>query len=199
MRLAAVLHDLVPDATQVQATLALLVLQHSRRDARARDGRLVTLAHQDRSLWHQDEIRAGLELVAGLQPDEGYADELRLQARIAAEHAGAPTAAATDWTAIADHYATLEARTGSTVVRLNRAVAVAEARGPRAGLALLSGLDDVLRDNHRLAAVRADLAHRSGDIELARASYREALDRCTNEVERAHLQARLAEIRTPDR
>jgi RNA polymerase sigma-70 factor (ECF subfamily) len=194
VRLAAVLHDLVPDATQVQATLALLVLHHSRRDARARHGRLVTLAHQDRSLWHQDEIRAGLALVAGLRPDEGYAEDLRLQALIAAEHAQAPTAAATDWTAIAGHYATLEARTGSAVVRLNRAVAVAEAQGPQAGLALLSGLDGVLRDNHRVAAVRADLAQRSGDIELARASYREALDLCTNEVERAHLHARLAEI-----
>ena len=172
MRLAAVLHDLVPDATQVRATLALLLLQHSRRDARQRHGRLVTLADQDRSMWHHDEMRTGLALVAGLQPDEGYAEELRLQALIAAEHARAPTAAATDWTAIAGHYADLEARTGSAIVRLNRAVAVAEVEGPRAGLALLAGLDDVLPDNHRVAAVRADLARRAGDIELARASYR---------------------------
>jgi RNA polymerase sigma-70 factor (ECF subfamily) len=199
VRLAAVLHDLVPDATQVRATLALLLLQHSRRDARERHGRLVTLADQDRSMWHHDEVRTGLAFVAGLQPDEGYAEELRLQALIAAEHARAPTAAATDWTAIAGHYATLEARTGSAIVRLNRAVAVAEARGPRAGLALLAGLDDVLRDNHRVAAVRAEFAQRAGDIELARASYRKALDLCTNEVERAHLHARLAEIQTPDR
>ena len=68
VRLAAVLHDLVPDAAQVRATLALLLLQHSRRDARQRDGRLVTLADQDRSLWHHDEIRAGLALAAGLRP-----------------------------------------------------------------------------------------------------------------------------------
>jgi len=191
VRLAALLHELVPDAPQAQAMLALLVLQHSRRDARQRDGRLVTLADQDRSRWHHDEIRIGLGVAAGVQPGEGYAEELRLQALIAAEHARAPTAAATDWIAIADHYAGLEALTGSAIVRLNRAVAVAEARGPRAGLALLSGLDDLLPGSHRLAAVRADLAHRAGDVDAARASYRQAIELCANEAERAHLTGRL--------
>jgi RNA polymerase sigma-70 factor, ECF subfamily len=199
VRLAAVLHDLVPDAAQVQALLALLVLQHSRRDARERHGRLVTLADQDRSRWRPDERRAGLALVAGLQPADGYAEELRLQALIAAEHARASTAAATDWTAIAGHYATLEARTGSAIVRLNRAVAVAEAQGPRPGLALLVGLDDVLRGNHRVAAVRAELAHRAGDIELARVSLSNALALCTNDAESAHLRARLDDIQALDR
>ena len=198
VRLAAVLHDLVPAATQVRALLALVVLQHSRRDARLRHGRLVTLADQDRSMWHHDEIRAGLRLAAGLQPVDGYAEELRLQALIAAEHARAPTAAATDWTAIAGHYATLEARTGSAIVRLNRAVAVAEVHGPRAGLALLAGLEDVLRDNHRVATVRAELAQRVGDLDLARTSYRKAIDLCANDVERAHLSTRLEAIHTPD-
>ena len=197
VRLAVVLHDLVPDATQVQAMLALLLLQHARRDARQRHGRLVTLADQDHSLWHQDEIRAGLGLAARLQPLEGYAEGLRLQALIAAEHARAPTAAATDWTAIATLYATLEARTGSAIVRLNRAVAVAEVQGPRAGLDVLAGLDDILRDNHRVAAVRAELARRVGDVELAHASYRKAIDLCSNDVERAHLMARLDAIHPP--
>jgi len=174
VRLAAVLRDLVPDAPQVRATLALVLLHHSRRDARQRQGHLVTLADQDRSMWRHDEIRAGLALAAGLSPDEGYAEQLRLQALIAAEHARAPTAAATDWNAIAGHYADLEARTGSAIVRLNRAVAVAEVEGPRAGLALIAGLDEVLRDNHRVAAVRAELARRVGDTELARTSYRKA-------------------------
>lgn len=199
VRLAAVLHDLVPDAPQVRAVRALLLLQHSRRDARERHGRLVALAEQDRSMWRHDEIRAGLGLVGGLRPAEGYADELRLQALIAAEHARAPVAEATDWAAIAGHYATLEARTGSAIVRLNRAVAVAEARGPRAGLALLAELDDILRDSHRLAAVRGELAHRAGDTELARASYRTALELCANEVEHAHLSARLVEVEAPGR
>jgi RNA polymerase sigma-70 factor (ECF subfamily) len=158
----------------------------------------VTLADQDRSVWHGDEVRAGLGLVAGLRPVEGYAEELRLQALIAAEHARAPSSAATDWAAIAGHYAALEAETGSAIVRLNRAVAVAEAQGPRAGLALLTGLDDVLRDNHRVAAVTADLARRAGDPDLARTSYRRAIGLCTNDVERAHLQARLAAIDTRD-
>jgi RNA polymerase sigma-70 factor (ECF subfamily) len=197
VRLAVILHDLVPDATQVRATLALVLLQHSRRDARQRHGRLVTLADQDRSMWHHDEIPAGLELADGLAPDVGYAEELRLQALIAAEHARAPSAQATDWATIARHYATLEARSGSAIVRLNRAVAVAEAEGPRAGLALLAGLDDVLRDNHRVAAVRAELARRVGDTELARASYRTAISLCPNDVERAHLRAQLDTISNP--
>jgi RNA polymerase sigma-70 factor (ECF subfamily) len=175
-----------------------LLLHHSRRDARQRQGHLVTLADQDRSMWRHDEIRAGLALAAGLSPDEGYAEQLRLQALIAAEHARAPTAAATDWNAIAGHYADLEARTGSAIVRLNRAVAVAEVEGPRAGLALIAGLDEVLRDNHRVAAVRAELARRVGDAELARISYRKAIGLCSNDVERTHLRARLDAIHTPD-
>jgi RNA polymerase sigma-70 factor (ECF subfamily) len=201
VRLATVLHDLVPDATQVRALLALLVLQHSRRDARQRDGRLVTLADQDRSMWHHAEIQAGLALVVGLQPDNEYAEELRLQALIAAEHARAPTAAATNWTAIAGHYAELEVRTGSAIVRLNRAVAVAEAQGPQAALALLAGLEGVLGGNYRVAAVRADVAQRAGDLDLARAAYRTAIDLCPNDVERTHLRARFDALNAsgPDR
>lgn len=194
VELAAVLHQLVPDAPQVRALLSLLLLQHSRRDARVHDGRLVTLADQDRARWHHDEIRTGLELVGSLRRGQGYAEELRLQARIAAEHARAPTAGATDWRAVADTYAHLEALTGSAIVRLNRAVAVAEADGPEAGLALLAELDGALPESHRLAAVRGELAHRAGDTDLAIASFRLALDRCTNDVERAHLQAQLSAI-----
>lgn len=197
VRLGALLHGLVPDAPQVRAMLALLVLQHSRRDARQRDGRLVTLIDQDRSRWHHDEIRAGLGLAAGLEPGEGYAEELRLQALIAAEHARAPTAAATDWSAIAGHYAALEALTGSAIVRLNRAVAVAEAEDPRAGLDLLAALDTVLPDSHRVAAVRAELAQRVGDLDIARTSYRRAIDLCANEVERDHLRAQLEALPPP--
>lgn len=199
VRLAAVLHDLVSDAGQVQVLLALLLLHHSRRDARQRHGRLVTLADQDRSLWRHDEIRLGLGLLAGVQPDEGYVEELRLQALIAAEHARAPTSAETNWTAIAGHYAVLEARTGSPIVRLNRAIAVAEDQGPRAGLDLLSGLDEALPGNHRVAAVRAEFARRLGDIDLARVSYDEALELCANEVERAHLRDQLDELPAVDR
>ena len=195
VRLAAVLHELIPDAAQVRAMRALVILQHARRAARQHDGRLVTLADQDRATWYQDEIRAGLALAAGLEPVDGYAEELRLQALIAAEHARAPTAGATDRTAIARHYADLEARTGSAIVRLNRAVAVAEAESPRHGLDLLAGLDELLGDNHRFAAVRADLAQRVGDLDLARDSYRRAIELCANDVERTYLRARLEAIR----
>jgi RNA polymerase sigma-70 factor, ECF subfamily len=193
VRLAAVLNGLIPDVAQGRALHALLLLQHSRRDARVRDGCLVTLGDQDRSTWHHDEIRVGLELINQLQSADGYAEELRLQALIAAEHAKAPTAKATNWTAIVGYYAALEAQTGSAVVRLNRAVAVAEAEGPQAGLALLTGLDHVLVDSHRLAAVRGDLAHRAGQVELAVASYRRAIELCSNEVECAYLTKRLSE------
>lgn len=198
VQLADVLHELLPDAPQATALLALLTLQHSRRDAREVGGHLVTLADQDRSKWHRSELGYGLALAAGLDPTDGYGEELRLQALIAAAHAEAVAAAGTDWVAIAAHYADLEHLTGSAVVRLNRAVAVAEADGPEAGLRILAGLDDVLAGNHRVAAVRAELARRSGDLDLARAEYRRALDLCPNDVERAHLGARLASLDAPD-
>jgi RNA polymerase sigma-70 factor (ECF subfamily) len=197
VRLARVLHNLVPDAPQVRALLALLLLQHSRRDARQQHGRLVTLADQDRSRWRGDEIAAGLVLVGVLQPDQGYAEELRVQALIAAEHTRAATAEATDWTAIAEHYAALEALTGSPVVRLNRAVAVGEAHNPQAGLALLSGLDEALPGNHRVPAVRAALARHAGDIPLARRNYQTAIELCDNDIETAHLQHQLDTLPTP--
>ncbi len=200
VRLALVLRDLVPEAPQVRALLAVVLFHHSRRDARLSEDRqgeenghrhLVTLADQDRSTWHRDEIEAGLTLVAALEPGSGYAEELRLQALIAAEHGRAETAAATDWAAIADRYGELEALTGSAIVRLNRAVAVAEADGPRKGLAIMAGLDDALPNNHRVAAVRAELARRVGNTDLAIASYRRALALCVNDVEHAHLQTQL--------
>ncbi len=194
VNLAAILHHLMPKADQAQALLALLLLQHSRRDARERHGLLVTLPDQDRSTWRRDEIEAGATLVATLRPGDGYGEELRLQALIAAEHATAPSSADTDWETIADIYTQLEVHTGSAVVRLNRAVAVAEVSTPRAGLDLLADLDDRLPNNHRLFAVRANLANRAGDIDLARVSFQVAIDRCSNTVERAHLKAELSTL-----
>jgi len=189
VELAAILHGLVSDAPQARALYALLLLQHARRDARVRSGRLVSLSDQDRSLWFDDELSAGMELVASLTSTEGYAEELRLQGLIACEHVRASTAEDTDWSVVASHYLRLEALTGSPVVTLNRAVAVAESEGAQAGLAILSGLDRALPHNHRLPSVRAELARRAGNIDLARASYDQALGRCTNDVERAHLVA----------
>ena len=187
VELAALLHRLVPDMPQTRALHALLALQHARRDARVAEGRLVTLAEQDRSRWHRAELDAGIRLVEAMTPTDGYAEELRLQGLIAAEHARAATPEETDWSAIAEHYQTLEVLTGSPVVRLNRAVAIAERDDARAGLAILDSLDDALPRNHRLHAVRAELARRAGDTELARGSYDRALELCSNDAERAHI------------
>lgn len=195
VELAAVLHRVTPDSPQVRALYALVLLQHARRDARVgTDGGLVPLADQDRTRWRHDEIGVALRLLDDMAPADGYAEELRLQALIAAEHARVPTAAGTDWTAIAARYAELEALSRSAIVRLNRAVAVAEAQDPRAGLALLVGLDDLLGDDHRLHAVRGELAFRAGRFRVAEASFRAAVDRCGNTVERAHLGTRLAAV-----
>jgi RNA polymerase sigma-70 factor (ECF subfamily) len=197
VRLARILHDRLPAAPQVRATLALLLLQHARRAARQVSGRLVTLPDQDRSLWRHDEIEEGLALLDGFAPADGLAEEFRLQALIAAEHAGTREAARTRWDRIAALYAELDARTGSPIVRLNRAVAVAEADGPDAALDLLAPLVDVLSDDHRYATVRAELEHRAGDDEQAAAWFRTAIALCTNDVERSHLSHRLAALDHP--
>ncbi|WP_460361628.1 RNA polymerase sigma factor [Actinotalea caeni] len=183
-------------APSVRALLALMLLQHSRRDARVdAAGDLVLLADQDRSRWRTDEIEEGVALLASLPSGlAGRAEELRLQAVIAARHATSPHPDATDWGAIAGDYARLERITGSPVVRLNRAVAVAEADGPHAGLALLERLDELLPASHRLPAVRGELLARAGDVEAARAAFALAIERCRHEAELAHLRRRLASL-----
>jgi len=122
--------------------------------------------------------------------ERALAAEYVLQALIAAEHARAPTAADTDWLTIADYYRQLEELTGSPVVRLNRAVAVAEAGDLAHGLALLDGLDDRLPHTHRLPAVRGELLARAARHTEAAAAYELAIERCANDPEREQLQAR---------
>jgi RNA polymerase sigma-70 factor (ECF subfamily) len=199
IRLARLLAELLErrgePAPGVVSLLALMILQHSRRDARvSADGRLVLLAEQDRSAWHHDEISEGMALLSSVPVGTGRAEELRVQAVIAARHASAVHPDGTDWSAIAADYERLERLTGSPVVRLNRAVAVAEADGPRAGLALLHGLDEMLPHSHRLPAVRGELLARAGDVEAARAALQLAIDRCRHDAELAHLRGRLAEL-----
>jgi predicted RNA polymerase sigma factor len=175
----------------------LMLLQHSRRDARVNThGRLVLLADQDRSRWHADEIARALELLTPLvgAPLTGAARSYQLQALLAAEHAIASTAAETNWARIAALYAELERHTGSPVVRLNRAVAVAEAENPLAGLALLDGLEGPLDGNHRLPATRAELQRRAGRTSEAREAYEDAIAMCGNDVERESLQERWLEL-----
>jgi RNA polymerase sigma-70 factor (ECF subfamily) len=193
IRLVRVLRSVLPAdlaaAADLDALLALMLIQHSRRDARLQDGQLVLLPDQDRSRWRHDEIAEALSLLTPLAaaPSTPYL----LQALIAAEHAIAPTATATDWPRIAGWYAELERLTGSPVVRLNRAVAVAEADGPDAGLRLLDGLE---LPGHRLPAARAELLTRAGRTDEAAAAYDVAIGLCGNDVERAHLVQRRARL-----
>lgn len=193
IRLVRVLRSLLPEEyagrLDLDALLALMLLQHSRRDARVAGGRLVLLPEQDRRLWHHDEIVEAMSLLQPwlTAPSTAYL----LQALIAAEHAVAPRAVDTDWRRIAGRYAELEALTGSPVVRLNRAVAVAELDGPIAGLMLLDGLD---LPGHRLPGVRAELQARAGLRDEAGRSFDEAIACCDNEAERAHLTGRRAAL-----
>lgn len=189
IRLGYLLGELLPGHDEIVALLALMVLQHARRDARVDDaGRLVLLADQDRTRWRHDEIARGRELLDGLGPP---ASEYHLQALIAAEHTAA---AGTDWTRVAGLYAELERRTGSPVVRLNRAVAVSEAGSPEAALALLEGLDSALPANHQLPAVRAEVLLRLGRGAEAAAAFDAALALAGSDVERAHLLRRRATL-----
>ena len=192
IRLVRVVRDLCPGEPAIKALLALMLLQHSRRDARVGpDGRLVLLADQDRGRWRRDDIDEGLALLADpvlTGPVSPVAASYALQARIAAEHAGAARPEDTRWDRIVGHYDLLLRLGGSPSARLARAVAVAEASGPEAGLAALEGIE--IPGSHRVAAVRAELQSRCGDVAAAQASYDEAIAACRNDAERAHLIAR---------
>jgi RNA polymerase sigma-70 factor (ECF subfamily) len=173
-----------------------MLLHHARSGARVgADGELVLLEAQDRSRWDAGMIGQALPLVdraLTLRPPPGpYA----LQAAIAAVHAQAPRAEATDWRQIALLYDALGRVLPTPVVTLNRAVAVAMADGPAAGLALIDALaaSGSLDDYHLLHAARADLLRREGRAAEAAASYARALELATNEAERRFLAGRLAE------
>ncbi len=208
VRLVRLVARLLPEHDVLRALLALVLLQHSRRDARTDDtGRPVLLPDQDRTRWYTGEITEALAILQSLVSDdvarsradaggepESRLEQYLLQALIAAEHAIAADAASTRWDVITTYYDRLEALTGSPVVRLNRAVAVAERDGPAAGLALLEGLDSDLPHSHRLAGVRAELLVRAGDPAAARRWFDEAVERCGNEVERQYLRARRDEV-----
>ncbi|HEY7815955.1 MAG TPA: DUF6596 domain-containing protein, partial [Nakamurella sp.] len=171
----------------------LLLLHHARRPARARaDGSLVPLADQDRGLWRRDLIVEGVAVLqAALARDR--LGEYQAQAAIAALHADAPTAQETDWVQIVEWYDELARLTDSPVVRLNRAVAVGEADGPRAGLAALAALDDSLP---RHDAVAAYLHERDGDLATAARMYADAAHKAPNLAERDHLTRQAARLNT---
>ncbi|GAA1010672.1 RNA polymerase subunit sigma-24 [Acrocarpospora pleiomorpha] len=190
--LAHTLRELIPDDPEVTGLLALMTLHHARRDARTGPhGELVRLPDQNRSLWHHDEIDIGLHLIHQTSVRPG---PYLTQAAIAAEHASAAHAEDTDWHSIALLYGELERLTGSAVVRLNRAVALAEAEGPEAGLSLLSDLDAALPYHHLLPATRAELLRRLGRAEDALTQYGKALALVGNDAERAFLLSRRDEL-----
>lgn len=191
IRLVRVVLGLRPDEPVLLALLALTLFQHSRRDARVDDGGLVLLADQDRTRWHHDEIDEAVRLLrspALAGPVTPQTASYAMQARIAAEHALAPTPAETRWDRIVRLYDLLLTVAPTPSARLARAVAVAEDGGPAAGLAALEGIE--IPSSHRVAAVRADLLAREGSADAARAAYDQAIAACRNEVERAHLEAR---------
>jgi RNA polymerase sigma-70 factor (ECF subfamily) len=198
IRLARVVHVLLPEEPEPAGLLALMLLQHSRRAARVGEaGELVLLEAQDRSRWDSAAIGQALPLVERAltlrRPPGPYA----LQAAIAAVHAGAARAEDTDWPQIALLYAELANVLPSPVVTLNRAVAIAMANGPAAGLALVDALANggALDDYHLLHAARAGLLRQQGRLAEAAGAYERALELATNEPERTFLAARIAECR----
>ncbi|WP_091056514.1 RNA polymerase sigma factor [Micromonospora humi] len=192
IRLARQLATVV-DHPEVAGLLALMLLHHARRASRTGpDGDLVPLADQDRRRWDTGLIAEGVEILqTALSRDR--LGEFQAQAAVAALHADAPTAAETDWVQIVEWYDELVRLTDSPVVRLNRAVAVGEADGPRAGLAALAALDDTLP---RHTAAAAYLHERDGDWSTAARLYAEAARRATNLAERDHLTRQAARLNT---
>jgi RNA polymerase sigma factor (sigma-70 family) len=193
IRLGRLLATLAPREPEVHGLLALMQLQASRVAARVGpSGEAVLLRDQDRSRWDATLIAAGLASLARASGNGPYT----VQAEIAACHASAPSVPETDWVRIAALYFDLASVTGSPVVELNRAVALAEAYGPAAGLALVDSLteslagDPALRDYHLLPSVRGDLLERLGRTAEAAAEFERAAALATNEQERALLRRR---------
>jgi len=195
IRLARTLAQLMPDEPEALALLALMLLHAARVDARVdAAGDLVPLEEQDRTRWDRETIEEGVSLLdAALR--RGRPGPYQVQAAIAACHATAPDAAATDWAQIAALYGELARMMPTPVVELNRAVAVAMVDGPEAGLELVDtlGASGALRDYHLLPATRADLLRRLDRRAEAAAAYRAALALTTSDAERHYLERRLAE------
>ena len=187
IRLGRSLTELMPDEPDAHGLLALMLLHDARRDARVRNGELVLLDDQDRAFWDAVEIeqgRASLARALALQGRGPYV----VQAAIASLHADEPR----DWVEIAALYGELARLTGSPVVELNRGVAVAEAEGPAAGLAIVDALElDGYRYFH---SARADFLRRLDRVDEARKAYERALELATADHERRFLEKRLADL-----
>ena len=187
IRLGRALAELMPDEPDVHGLLALMLLLDARRDARFLDGDLVLLADQDRGLWDGGQIRSGQEALDRAIALHGRGPYV-IQAAIASLHADEPR----DWEEIAALYGELSRLTGSPVVELNRAVAVAETDGPEAALAIVDRLE--LDDYRYLHSTRGELLRRLGRGDDARAAYRRALELVHDDAERRLLERRLIEL-----
>jgi RNA polymerase sigma-70 factor, ECF subfamily len=190
IRLTRVLVETLSDP-EARALLALMLLQHSRRDARLDEtGEMVLLEDQDRSIWDRAQIDEGLQIVGSLQ---GIVGPYSIQARIAAEHARAEQADETDWGRIGLLYGQLRRIQPSPVIELNRAIAVAMDEGPEAGLELIDAIDGL--DRYAPFHVsRADLLGRLGRNGEAAEAYRRGLELSTNPVQQAFLERRIEEL-----
>jgi RNA polymerase sigma-70 factor (ECF subfamily) len=187
LRLGRALAELMPDEAEVHALLALMLLHDSRRAARFKDGELVRLAEQDRGLWDWAQIDAGRAVLDRALALRGHG-EYTVQAAIASLHIDEPR----NWSEIAALYGKLAVLTGSPVVQLNRAVAVAEAEGPQAGLDIVDSLP--LQHYRYLHSTRAELLRRLGRTEEARAEYATAIADFADSPERRLLEQRMAEL-----
>jgi RNA polymerase sigma-70 factor (ECF subfamily) len=189
IRLGWLLGELMPDEPEAHGLLALMLIHHARRKARFHDDELVLLEHQERSLWDAEEIdaaRAGLERAIALRGDGPYV----LQAAIASLQ----TEERIDWEEIAALYRKLAARTGSAVVELNGAVAIAQAGDPSAALGIVERLAGALGDYQYLHSTRAELLSRLGRGGEAKQAFARALELATSEPERRFLRDRIAEL-----
>ncbi|TQM01650.1 RNA polymerase sigma factor [Pseudonocardia kunmingensis] len=192
IRLARMMHRLLPDDGEVAGLLALMLLTDARRLARTGPGgELIPMGEQDRSRWDAGAIAEGVALVSAALP-RGGTGPYQLQAAIAAVHDEAPSADATDWVQIGLLYELLMRISDNPVVALNHAVAVAMVDGPRAGLRRVERLaaDERLSGDHRLHAVRAHLLERAGNRAAARESYRRAADLTMNLPQQRYLHGR---------
>jgi RNA polymerase sigma-70 factor (ECF subfamily) len=187
--LGRALTELMPDEAEVHGLLAMMLLLDARRGARSRDGELVLLADQDRSLWDTAEIAAGRAVLDRALALKGHGSYV-VQAAIASLHASEPR----DWHQIAALYGELAGITDSPVVELSRAIAVAEAVGPEAGLEIVNRL--ALEDYHYLHATRGELLRRLGRTAEAAAAYQRALALVHDDAERRLLQRRFSELNT---
>ena len=195
IRLTRVVHELLPDDSEVAGLLALMLLTDARRPARTdADGGLVPMSEQDRRLWNGDQIAEGVDLISRALP-RGPTGPYQLQAAIAAVHDEAPTVEETDWAQIVALYELLMQVSEGPVVALNHAVAVGMSQGPHAGLELLADLGDgPLVEDHRLHAVRAHLLEQAGDEAAARDAFETAAGLATSRPLKRYLTGRAVRL-----